>query len=74
MEITGQLVLALLSFMVLWTGSILGLASYIQKQFKEMREDFDRKHKENAERYEKVNGLVIRHETILSRPGGRHAR
>lgn len=69
MEMTPTVFIAGLTFMVLWTASILGLAAYITRQFSELRRDFDGKHKENGERYDRLNTLVTRHDTILNRQG-----
>lgn len=68
---TWMAVIAGATFLVFWTGSILGLGVYITNQFGKLRSDFDAKHRENGERYDKINALVIRHETILNRPRGR---
>lgn len=62
---TWSAIIAGATFMVFWTASILGLAAWISKQFRFLREDFDTKHRENSVRYEALNVLVIRHETML---------
>ena len=63
-----NLLLQGLTFLAVWTGSVLGLGAYINKQFADMRRDFDAKHDENKARHDKLNNLVIKHETLLSRP------
>lgn len=71
---TINLIFTALTFVVLWTGSVIGLAAWIYRQFEKLRKDFDDKHIENGKRYDAINSLVIRHETILNRPGGRRGR
>lgn len=68
---TWNAIIAGLTFAVLWTASILGLAAWISKQFAYLRKDFDEKHSENGRKFEKINNLVTRHETLLSARRGR---
>lgn len=63
---TPEQAMAGATLLILWTSSILGLAAWISKQFTLLRADFDAKHKENSLRYDRINMLVIRHETLLN--------
>lgn len=63
-------VIAGATFMVFWTATVLGLAAWISKQLNNLRDsliiNFDAKHAANAQRYDALNALVIRHDTILN--------
>lgn len=72
MTMTPDAIIALATFVVFYTTTILGLAAWLSKQFGILRKDFDEKHDENSRRFQVLNDLVIRHETILSNRN--HAR
>lgn len=63
-------VIAGATFMVFWTATVLGLAAWISTKLENLRDgliaNFDAKHSANQQRYDAVNALVIRHETILN--------
>lgn len=70
MGLTPEMIMAAATLLILYTGTILGGAAWLQSQLravkKEIMEDFDRKHQANSHRYEALNTLVIRHDTILN--------
>lgn len=58
-----------ITLLILWSTTIIGGAIWLMRQLKELKkeilDDFERKHKENARKVDALETLVIRHETIL---------
>lgn len=59
-----------LSLLILYTVTIIGGGVWLQNQLKGLKEeilmDFTSKHNANDKRYEALNTIVIRHDTILN--------
>jgi hypothetical protein len=64
------MIVSIASFLVLYTVTVIGGATWLQTQFKNLKQeiidDFDTKHKENAETVKALETLVMRHDFIIN--------